>query len=132
MALRTLIGLVFGVGLLTAVIGFASGFGASSAAVQAGSSVDLECDEDGITVTYDVVWDPADSRFEVTGFTVGDIDQPACAGKQFWVRLSWTSFPVSEFIVQTDSFTELEFNVPDRAATDPIGIAIVMYDCAGC
>jgi hypothetical protein len=129
--LRVIAGLVLAVALLGGGLALASGLTVDGQVLQAGEDDDLRCDEDGVSLSFNVQWNSSQNRYDVTGFTITGIDQPDCAFKRFIIRLLWSPNPPYsdlEYIIATNGNTSLTQGTPSRPAEALIGWRIVIYD----
>ena len=70
------------------VLGAAASLGGiSGTTLGADSAAVASCDSDGVTTTYNSVWDAADERYEVSTVTVGSVDD-ACDGMTLKVTVT--------------------------------------------
>jgi membrane-bound inhibitor of C-type lysozyme len=134
--------------LVAVAVVFALAYGAAasltvtSGVLQAGSDSNdsthhFQCDTDGVNVSYNVGWNSANKRFEVTSVTVSDIDN-ACNGKTLAVQLTESSgalgnvgtvtisSPACTFDSTSSTFT-CTVNVDDQPAEDVTDVHVAIY-----
>jgi len=115
--------------LLVAGLVFALAYGAAASlsvdggVLQAGSDDTLQCDTDGVDVSYTVGWTDNDG-FKVTNVTVSGISN-ACEGKTLAVQLTSGGSGVSAEST-TITGTSVTIDVPDvlAATVDDVHVAI--------
>jgi hypothetical protein len=91
MSRRTIAGILAGLTVFGAVFAMAASLGGiTSGSVGADDAAVASCDTDGVTTTYTSSWDATDERYEVTGVTVGGINNN-CDARTLSVSLTDTS-----------------------------------------
>jgi hypothetical protein len=127
--LRAVLGWTIAVALASVFVASAGGFGVVSDTVQAGDDYELRCDLDGVSLSFDVVWNGNTHVFDMTALHINGIDQPACKNKQLKVRLLWNGFGDTILSTQTDTSSDFTFVLAaPRPAEKLIGWAIALHD----
>jgi hypothetical protein len=89
---RLIVALLVGGALFGAVYGLAAGLNVEGGTIQAGSDVDLICDEDGVQV---LGWGLETDDGNVYAVRIGNIDEQ-CAGNDIFVSITDTGVEIAD------------------------------------
>jgi hypothetical protein len=98
---RVIVALLIGGALFGAIYGLAAGLNVEGGTIQAGSDVDLICDEDGVQV---LGWSLETNDGNVYAVRIGNIDEQ-CAGNDIFVSITDTGVEIADgdATIETDA-----------------------------
>ncbi|MPZ48038.1 MAG: hypothetical protein GEU75_01785 [Dehalococcoidia bacterium] len=126
--LRVLLALTTGSAVFAVVYAQAAGLGVASASLAAGDASVLACDQDGVSITYAVVFDSGpDNRWEVTSVTVGGISAACNGGLLYMVAVNGSGTALASAGPVTVSATSAVVDLtPDPPAAALTGVHLVI------